>query len=169
LYAPFVYSWCRHFDVAREDTAEIVQEVFLAVHTRIGDFRHDRSGDTFRGWLWTITRNKIRDHRRKAVKVVEARGGTDARRRLMELPEDEPETLDSATEAVQSKRFLEARLEPVRAQFETRTWDAFWRATIEGHDTADIAADLGITVNAVRKAKCRVLRRLREEFKDLSG
>jgi hypothetical protein len=29
--------------------------------------RHDRPGDTFRGWLWTVTRNKIRDfHRGRA-------------------------------------------------------------------------------------------------------
>jgi len=167
LYAPLVYSWCRHFDVRLEDTADIVQEVFVAVHSRIADFRHDRPGDTFRGWLWMITRNKIRDHHRASVKVFEAKGGTDAQRRLMELPESEPHVQDTTSGIDKSKNLFLARLESVRAEFEQRTWDAFWRATIEEESTKDIAAELDMTVNAVRKAKCRVLRRLRDEFDEL--
>lgn len=167
LYAPLVFSWRRHFDVRLEDTSDIVQEVFVAVHKRIVDYRHDRPGDTFRGWLWIITRNKIRDHRRASVKTFEGKGGSDAQRRLMELPEGEPSVDETTSGIDKSKKLLLARLEPVRAEFEHRTWDAFWRAAIEGEVTADIAADLSMTVNAVRKAKCRVLRRLRDELKDL--
>jgi RNA polymerase sigma-70 factor (ECF subfamily) len=55
-------------------------------------------------------------------------------------------------------------LECVRGEFEPRTWQAFWRAFVDGHAPADIAADLGLTVNAVYLAKSRILRRLREEF-----
>ena len=167
LYAPFVYSWCRHFNVRLEDTPDIVQEVFVAVHRRIVDFRHDRPGDTFRGWLWMITRNKIRDLQRASAKNFEGKGGTDAQRQLLELPEGEPSVDETTSGIDKSKNLLLARLEPVRAEFEQRTWDAFWRAAIEGEVTTDIAADLGVTVNAVRKAKCRVLRRLRDELKDL--
>ena len=128
---------------------------------------HDRPGDTFRGWLWMITRNKIRDHHRASVKVFEAKGGTDAQRRLMELPESEPHVQDTTSGIDKSKNLFLARLESVRAEFEQRTWDAFWRATIEEESTKDIAAELDMTVNAVRKAKCRVLRRLRDEFDEL--
>lgn len=54
----------------------------------------------------------------------------------------------------------------VRSEFEDRTWQAFWRVAVEGHATAEVAADLGITANAVRQAKSRVLRRLRQELGD---
>jgi RNA polymerase sigma-70 factor (ECF subfamily) len=59
-------------------------------------------------------------------------------------------------------------LELVKAEFEPRTWEAFWRATVDGHDTAAIAADLGVTPAAVRKAKSRVLFRLKQEVGDLA-
>ena len=42
------------------------------------------------------------------------------------------------------------------------------RAHVEGDAPADVAADLGVTPNAVYLAKSRVLRRLREEFASLA-
>ncbi len=59
---------------------------------------------------------------------------------------------------------LHRGLEIVKSEFETRTWDAFWRVAVEGDRTADVAADMGISANAVRQAKSRVLRRLRDEL-----
>jgi len=58
-------------------------------------------------------------------------------------------------------------LELVRGEFEERTWQAFWRAAVQGQAPADIATDLGMSPAAVRKVKSRVLRRLREELGDL--
>jgi len=58
-------------------------------------------------------------------------------------------------------------LELIRAEFEDRTWQAFWRVTVDGQPTKDVAQELGVTPSAVRLAKSRVLRRLREELGDL--
>ena len=55
----------------------------------------------------------------------------------------------------------------VQHQVEDRTWTAFWKATVESRATAEVAAELGITPNAVRLAKSHVLRRLREEMGEL--
>src|SRR5262249_48830287 len=63
LYTPLVYHWCLRHGLQPADAEEVSQEVFLAVARGIGDFRHDREGDSFRGWLRTITRNKVCDHR----------------------------------------------------------------------------------------------------------
>jgi RNA polymerase sigma-70 factor (ECF subfamily) len=58
-------------------------------------------------------------------------------------------------------------MELVRSEFEAKTWQAFWRAAVDGHPVDMIAADLGVTPAAVRKSKSRVLRRLKEEIGDL--
>ena len=58
-------------------------------------------------------------------------------------------------------------LDLVRAEFENRTWEAFWRTAIDGQRPAHVADDLGMSLNAVYKAKSRVLRRLRRELGDL--
>src|SRR4051794_11675033 len=62
LYGPLVYSWARRGGLRAEDAADVVQEVFRALVAHIGNFRQDRPGDSFRGWLWTITHNKVRDY-----------------------------------------------------------------------------------------------------------
>ena len=58
-------------------------------------------------------------------------------------------------------------LRQVQHQVEERTWTAFWRVTVENRSTAEVAAELGISANAVRLAKSHVLRRLREEMGEL--
>ena len=57
----------------------------------------------------------------------------------------------------------------VRHEFEDRTWRAFWRVTVEGHSPAEVAAEMGITPSAIRQAKSRVLRRLKEELGELTA
>ena len=58
-------------------------------------------------------------------------------------------------------------LDLVRAEFEGRTWQMFWRSAVDGHAVAAIARDLGASAAAVRQAKSRVLRRLKSELGDL--
>jgi len=55
----------------------------------------------------------------------------------------------------------------VQAEFEVRTWQAFWQTTVEQQRPADVAAALGMNVGAVYMAKSRVLRRLRAELQGL--
>ena len=60
-------------------------------------------------------------------------------------------------------------LDLIRGEFEERTWAAFRLTAVEGRAARDVAADLAMTPGAVRVAKSRVLRRLREELGDLMG
>jgi RNA polymerase sigma-70 factor (ECF subfamily) len=163
LYAPLVERWCGHWGVRGADADDVRQEVFQAVAAGLDDFRRDKSGDTFRGWLRVITRNKLIDYSRRRQKQPEAQGGSDAQRQLQqiaepELPEDSQEDLGG---------LYHRALALVRSEFEERTWEAFWRAAVDGQAPGLIAADLGVTAAAVRKAKSRVLLRLRQEVGDL--
>ncbi len=76
LYAPLVYRWCRGFGLPEPDAADVFQDVFQAVASSIACFRKEKEGDTFRGWLRTITRNKIRDHFRIRGREPAGEGGT---------------------------------------------------------------------------------------------
>ncbi len=73
----------------------------------------------------------------------------------------------SAATDSESRSIMRRALELVRAEFEPATWTAFWRTTVDGAVPADAAAELGVSVNAVYKAKSRVLRRLRDELDGL--
>jgi RNA polymerase sigma-70 factor (ECF subfamily) len=167
LYAPLVYYWCQAWGVRGQDADDVVQEVFSGVSTGLANFRRDRPGDTFRGWLRGITRNKLLVHCQKRSQESPASGGTDAYRRLLEVPQSE-ELPAAPDEDLEETRLFCRGLELVRAEFEPRTWQAFWRSAVEGESPTDIAAELGVTPAAIRKAKSRVLRRLREEIGDVA-
>jgi RNA polymerase sigma-70 factor (ECF subfamily) len=164
LYGSLVYSWCRKFGVSQTDAADVFQEVFRSVHTHIADFRRDEPGHAFRGWLWTITRNKIRDHFRRVAGHPHAAGGTDAMLQLLNFAEESSSMLGEDSRSQQQSSTFLVGMEMVQAEFEDRTWQAFWRTTVDGVPTSVVAAELEMSINAVRLAKSRVLRRLREQL-----
>jgi RNA polymerase sigma-70 factor (ECF subfamily) len=169
LYAPLVFHWCRRWHLQEEDMADILQEVFQAVVTHIEDFRLTRSQDTFRGWLRTIATNKVRDHFRRRSREPGGVGGSGAVQFLSGFPEPPPEEESSSTGDPAERSLFYQALNLIRAEFEDRTWQAFWRTTVDGRAPKDVGAELSMSPGAVRVAKSRVLHRLREELGDLRG
>jgi RNA polymerase sigma-70 factor (ECF subfamily) len=55
----------------------------------------------------------------------------------------------------------------IEPEFTPSTWQAFQAVVIEGRKEADVAASLGLSLNAVFIAKSRVLARLRREIAGL--
>jgi len=165
VYGPLVYQWARRCGLNEADSADTVQEVFGVLARKLDDYRGQGK---FRAWLWTITRNKVRDHRRRSHERAAAAGGSEAYERLQQLTDDAHEPWSSDDERETTEQGVVARtLELIRAEFEPTTWQAFWIATVEKRTAAEIAAALGMTKHAVHQAKYRVLRRLREEFDGL--
>lgn len=161
LYAPLVYGWARRAGLQGSDAADVGQEVFRTVALKIADYRPD-GGSGFRAWLWGITRNKLREFRRTRATEPQP-GGVDAAL-LADIPEHEAgEFLQTESQA----RLVQRALKVLETEFEENTWRAFWRSAVEEHRTADIASDLQMTVKAVRQAKYRVLRRLRQELSEV--
>jgi RNA polymerase sigma-70 factor (ECF subfamily) len=162
IYSPLIYRWARQCGLQASDAADAVQEVFLAVSKNVAAFDHAGPSATFRGWLWTITRNQVRLFHRKRKGREQALGGTDANIALHQhadlLEQDgEPAGFDSRRSVVHRA------LEVVRADFNATTWHAFLRVCLQGESAVDVAADLGMTPAAVRQAKYRVLCRLHDE------
>ena len=168
LYGPVVYRWCRQLGVGRADAADVVQEVFAAVAAGAVRFRRETPEHSFGAWLRTITRSKACDHFRRRRGLLDAEGGTTAQQRLLNLPESAEESLSLSVSLKPDARFVHRALEVVRAEFEPRTWDAFWRIAVDGQSPAEAAEAMRLSLSAVYQAKSRVLRRLRRELYDSS-
>ena len=176
LYGQVVYRWCRKSGLKAEDAADAVQEVFAAVSTHVADFRREKPCDSFTAWLSVITRNKIYDQFRHSTGRAQAQGGTRAQERMREIAQPDNIQADSHTVAPgefdlkEAEKILSQRaVELVRAEFEQRTWEAWWKTAVEGRPAADVAAEMGMSLAAVYKAKSRVLLRLRQELAGLQG
>lgn len=167
LYAPLVSSWCRRWGVGEQDVIDLLQEVFLSVAGNLDRFRKERPVDTFRGWLYTITRNKVRDHFRRRDSEPTAAGGSEALLRLQQIfaPNADTEPSPMTDDGILDE-LLRKALESIRGEFHDRTWQAFWGVVVEGRLARDVAADLEMTPGSVRVSKSRVLLRLRRELGD---
>jgi RNA polymerase sigma-70 factor (ECF subfamily) len=167
LYSPLVYRWCRGWDLPDQEIADIFQEVFHAVATHVASFRKETRSDTFSGWLRTIAHNKVYDHFRRLGREPAGAGGTDAQIRFANLPAASPsEEADSAIQGAEMRVCREV-LDLIRGEFEDRTWQAFWLTAVDGRPCRDVAIDLSMSPGAVRVAKSRVLKRLREELGEM--
>jgi RNA polymerase sigma-70 factor (ECF subfamily) len=164
LYAPLVARWCQRWGLQAEDSSNVGQEVFAAVARNLGTF--DPAGGSFRSWLYTITYHKYADFQRQAARQIRAIGGSDAARALQQVPGTPP--TESNDDLDDDKRLLyERALHIIHDEFSQRDWAAFVRVVCDDQSPADVARELGVSVNQVYLAKSRILRKLREEFRDL--
>jgi RNA polymerase sigma-70 factor, ECF subfamily len=163
-FGPIVYRWCRSSGIRESDAADVVQEVFASVARGIATFERQKEQGSFRSWLATITRNRVRDHFRRHAQREAAAGGTEALQRL----EQHAESLDS-TITPQSAAAAIARqvLQSVQTEFEPSTWNVFCKTVIEGQSTAEVAAATGLSNASIYQAKSRVLRRLRQRLAEM--
>ena len=161
LYGPLIYSWCRYSKLGPEDSADIMQDVFRAVLVNVAEFKKDGNGGSFRGWLWTITRNKVRDYCRIRDGKAQATGGSNGQRRLLEQPDDQ--VSDSSHSSLPGTAGLAFRvLKIIQSEVKETTFSAFWRTAIDGVDPSVVAEELKIPVHSVWQARSRVLRRARQ-------
>ena len=164
LYSPLVVQWCRRFGISESDSPDVAQDVFRTVASRAADFRHDRPGDTFQGWLWTITRSRSMDHFRRLAKQPVGHGGSTANVQLNQVPDHLADECDTETFETDRQTIYTQALRLLETEFETHTWQAFVKTAVEGQAAKDVASELSMTAGAVYNARYKVLRRLRDEF-----
>jgi RNA polymerase sigma-70 factor, ECF subfamily len=165
LYKPLVLFWCSRRGVHGPDAEDVSQEVFAATAAGLEQFRRDRAGDTFRGWLRGITRNQAALFFRRNNGKPHAEGGSANWAQLQDVAD--PLAGPTEEETVEIGHLYRRALEAVRCEFEERTWQAFWLTAIDGRAPAALATELEMSPASIRQAKSRVLRRLKREVGDL--
>jgi RNA polymerase sigma-70 factor (ECF subfamily) len=157
LYTPLLLGWAKRQGFTDADAEDLVQDVLLKL---IDNFPAYKSGGSFRGWLFRVCQNQCRDFRRRratrALPGGEGLSGVEDESPVWEMEDHE------------YRRHLVSRAEDlIRGDFGDSVWAAYTEVARNGRPAADVAAQLGLTVNAVYLAKNRVLARLRQELDGL--
>ena len=166
LYGPLVHYWCRRCGLDEHASSDCLQDVFSAVSRSLSDFQPCRSEGAFRGWLWTITANKVRDWMRREPRH-QATGGTTALRSLQDVVEEVELPGEEPTDAMARNQLIDRAMQQVRDEFAEKTWSMFHRSVVDNIATQLVADEFGVSAATVRQARSRVLRRLREQLGDL--
>jgi RNA polymerase sigma-70 factor (ECF subfamily) len=158
LYTPLLFFWSRRLGLSPQDAEDLVQDVFADLIQKLPDFTYNEQ-KSFRGWLRKIVINKWNDRQRR--RQLPRAGGEEANALLLSAAENSP-----FWEGEHRQFLVHRALEVMQADFEPTTWKAFLAFVVEGKTGFQVAAELGISEGAVYVAKCRVLRRLRQELSE---
>jgi RNA polymerase sigma-70 factor (ECF subfamily) len=147
--ASFVWRVLRRLGVPDADADDAVQDVFIVVHRRLGEYEERGS---VRSWLFAIARQVASHRRRTRVRRDRAIG---------ELPRgdsspDDPHETAMRNEAVSIVHEFMSRLDEPQAL-------VFFLADVEGMTAPEIAASLEVNVNTVY-GRLRLARQQFEAF-----
>ncbi len=163
LYAPVVYGFARKRGLQDADAADVMQDVLRSVATAAERLNYDPSRGSFRGWLYTVARNKIFNFLEAGWrKYGRGSGDSDVHQRLEELAGPEGGLAESWDEEYE-RNLAALAMKRVQGEVQPATWQAFWKTAVEGLSPREVGEALGMSAGAVYVARSRVLARLREE------
>lgn len=168
LYGPVVYGFARKRGLQDADAADLMQEVLRSVARNAVKLDYDPKRGTFRGWLYTITRNKIYNFLTAQKNRPRGSGDSGAVERLDAIP-DRAADKDDDWDIEYERRLSAKAMDRVRHEFQPNTWQAFWGTAVDGRPAQEVGDELKMTAGAVYVAKSRVLARLREEVQRLQA
>ncbi len=165
LYTPLIAGWLRALGLQPADADDLTQETLGVLMRELPQFRHNLRPGAFRRWLRGIVVNRLRAFRRGRRPIPT--GGAPALEQALEHLDDPESDLNRRWDEEHDRHVVRRLLELIEPEFEPATWRAFRMVVLEGSPTAETAAALGLSPNAVRIAKSRVLTRFRKEIDGL--
>jgi len=152
-HAGRVYSLAVRMLGNTADAEDLLQEIFLAAHRKLGSFRGDSALGT---WLYRLATNQILDYIRSRA----ARAG-----QLTDGLEDDSVVPDAAGHRLGDRAIARIDLERALAQLPEGSRAAFVLHDVEGLEHSEVAEVLGIaegtSKSQVHKARLRLRRLLR--------
>lgn len=160
LYAPLVYGFARRKGLQDADAADIAQDVLTSVAQQMRQWEYRPERGSFRGWLFTIARNRLKNWLASSARRMDGTGGDNNQEAIQSQPEAAADTNDWDAEYARHVFHWAAGI--VKRQVSEQTWHAFELTAVVGKSGSEAASSLGMTISAVYLARSRVMSRLKE-------
>ena len=167
VYGPAVRIWSRRMGLCEADSDDVAQRILMKLVKELQTFQYDPRR-SFRAWLRRVTRNATIDYlRREGRQLAVATGDT---RVLAQL--NNAEDLASVADQLSGQLAPQMRRELMElAEHEVqprlaKQWEVY-KSIRDGLAIGEVAIRMEMSESAVRKAKSRVQRALRESVAKL--
>ena len=160
VYSPLLRAWLMRAEVQSADADDLVQEVLLVVHRELPKFEHNQRRGAFRNWLRQIVVHRLRNFWRSRGRLIVAGNDSQLEEHLKQL-EDDGSQLSQRWDREHNLAVARKLLELIESRFTESTRLVFRRLVVDGADADTVAAETGLSLNAIFTAKSRVLRELR--------
>lgn len=157
-YQPVLSAFVRKRGVYPADVPDVVQGILAQLVRALARFEYDPSRGQFRTWLWRVACNA-------ASKWMQNRASRNRAEvawcRQRPADTGEPEA-GSECDRARALGILNRVLDEVRQTTAPTTWACFEGQVLRGRAVGEVAAELGVSANAVYVNACRVRARVRE-------
>lgn len=156
-YHPIIIGFCCKLGLSDADAADVAQETLLRFVKEYRAGKYDRTKGRLRSWIIGIAKYRVADLNRQIARRREHRGES----AFAELSdEDELKRIwdEECRNAILRNGMTELQ---ENTKLDPRTLDAFKRLVFGQVAPAEVAAEMGMSVDAVYKAKQRCLEQLR--------
>lgn len=157
-YRPLIVRFAQRRGSTDQDAEDIAQNSLLEFSKAYLNGNYDREKGRLRSWLFGIVYRQLLNHRREERRRDFA-GDLDTEAMASIGNEDE---LQKQWDQEWEQAVVRQSLSVIRGEFQPQTFLAFEAFALGERPAVEVAAELGLSENAVFSAKRRVLRRLRE-------
>ncbi len=168
IYTPLVYRYALKNGLQDADAADVAQETMCNVVRVIRDFEYDPNRGSFRGWLLTMVRNSLRKRHRQSKHQALGSGDTQVQSMLQQSPDPSSHS-DEAWDREYELWLFHKAAKWIKDEFQSKTWGAFWKTTVDGQEIAEVASELAMSPGAIYIARSRVLARIRSEIEKIES
>lgn len=175
LYRPVVLRVARRAGLREEEAMEAAQETMASVSKHIRDFVADPARGSFRGWLLTMARWRIKDQFRKRLPVA-AHGdrptGTSPRTSTLErIADGRGVDLEELCDAEWRAWLIQQAMEALQLEVKADHYQVFYLLEVERRPIAEVAQMMGrnraqmyVVKHRVAAVLKKLLRRLKKEW-----
>lgn len=152
-YSRIIAGFARNAGLPAQEADDVLQDVLMGFFRVSDRFEYDPKKGRFRGYLKRVTLNAIRARHRKKRPTTGFDDTVD--------PPVESD-LDVAWDRQWTEQLLQRAMGEARNEVEERTWQSFELYGVRGVPAEEVAKETGMTPAAIRHAKMRLTRRVRE-------
>lgn len=156
-YQPIIIAVARRVGLTAEDAADVAQETLIKFFQEYRAGKYDRERGRLRSWIVGIARYRIADVNRAKARRRDWRGES-----IIGLVPDE-DRLGNIWDEECRREVLNHAMNELRetTKLDSKTIQAFQQLSLDQRSPSQVAEDMGMSVDAVYKAKQRCLEQLR--------
>jgi RNA polymerase sigma factor (sigma-70 family) len=175
IYHDLIFSVARRAGLNEAEAREVVQDTLISVAKKMPEFTYDPAKDSFKGWLLTVVRWRIRDQLAKRSDNAHKQSGR----------EQEPQEQDTRTETVErvadpakpalegiwdeewESQLLQTALARIKRQVQPQHYQIYHLHVVLGQSLREVGRSLGVNAAQVYLAKHRVGNFVKKEVQRL--
>lgn len=167
-YRPYIYMIAKGLNIRHHDAQEITQMIMVKIWEKIPEFNYDPDKGYFRGWLRTVTVNKVRNYIAKkaynheSIDALEESDDGESFNKKYSVSE-----LEAVADREWENYICDLAWERVKDSFNDKVQSVYIELT-KGTECETIAEIIGIKVNTVYVYRKRIQEKLYKEIRRLN-